>query len=76
MVLVCGHGLTSGIRHATASALVVFPKAWFLGALRWWVPWKLQGMIAWVGMKCGYMALMRDYTSEKDWEDFVRLKKA
>jgi hypothetical protein len=68
--------LTSVIRHATASALVLLPKAWWLGALRWWVPWKLQGMVAWVGRWCGYTALMREYTSEEDWEEFVRLKKA
>ncbi|KAH7090492.1 hypothetical protein FB567DRAFT_292954 [Paraphoma chrysanthemicola] len=64
------------MQHATASALVLFPTAWWLGPLRWWVPWKLQGLIAWVGKGCGYTALMREYTSEEDWEEFFKVKKA
>jgi hypothetical protein len=64
------------LRHATASALVLFPTAWWFGPLRWWVPWKLQGLIAWVGRCCGYRALMREYTSAGDWEEYVKGKKA
>ncbi|KAF2027518.1 hypothetical protein EK21DRAFT_71764 [Setomelanomma holmii] len=30
------------MQHATASALVLFPTAWWLGPLRWWVPWELR----------------------------------
>jgi hypothetical protein len=44
--------------------------------MRWWVPWKVQGMIAWVGTCFGYRALMREYTGEEEWEEYVRLKKA
>jgi hypothetical protein len=65
-----------GNRHVTASALVVFPTAWWLGPMRWWVPWKIQGMIAWVGTCSGYRALMREYTGTEEWEEYVRLKKA
>jgi hypothetical protein len=64
------------MQHVTASALVVFPTLWWLGPMRWWVPWKVQGMIAWVGTCFGYRALMREYTGEEEWEEYVRLKKA
>jgi hypothetical protein len=63
-------------RHASASALVLFPTAWWLGPLRWWVPWQLQGAIAWVGRCCGYRALMKKYTKEEDWEEYVKGKTA
>jgi hypothetical protein len=53
---------------------VLFPTAWWLGPLRWWVPWHLQGAVAWVGKCCGYKALMKEYTMEEDWEEYVRSK--
>ncbi|KAF1851690.1 uncharacterized protein K460DRAFT_39443 [Cucurbitaria berberidis CBS 394.84] len=64
------------MQHATASALVMFPTAWWLGPIRWWVPWTLQRMCAWVGRCCGYMALMEQYTDQEEWKDFLRAKKA
>jgi hypothetical protein len=63
-------------RHATASALVLFPTAQWLGPLRWWVPWILQSAVANVGLSCGYRPLMEEYTPREDWEEYVRVKKA
>jgi hypothetical protein len=55
-------------RHATASALVLFPTAWWLGPLRWWVPWKMQGLIAWVERRRGYREVLREYVTQEEWE--------
>ncbi|KAF2708234.1 hypothetical protein K504DRAFT_334527, partial [Pleomassaria siparia CBS 279.74] len=41
-------------RHASATALVMFPTAWWLGPLRWWVPWKFQAGMALFGRLLGY----------------------
>lgn len=56
------------LQHASATALVLFPTAWWLGPLRWWVPWMLQGAVAGVGRVCGYRALMERYTGREEWE--------
>ncbi|KAF3046092.1 hypothetical protein E8E12_011010 [Didymella heteroderae] len=64
------------MQHASASAPVVFPTAWWLGPLRWWVPWTVQKGIAGVGRLCGYKALMQKYTGEEEWEEYLRTKRA
>lgn len=64
------------MQHATASALVVFPTAWWLGPLRWWVPWMLQAGVSGVGRLFGYKALMEEYTGKEDWEEYLRTKRA
>lgn len=64
------------MQHATASALVVFPTVWWLGPLRWWVPWMLQAGIAGLGRLVGYRALMEKYTEKEEWEEYVRAKRA
>lgn len=54
----------------------MFPTAWWLGPLRWWIPFKFQAICAWIGKCCGYTALMREYTSDEDWAAFVKAKAA
>jgi len=51
--------------------MVMFPTAWWLGPLRWWIPWKFQGAIAWVGRGMGYRPLMREYMGVREWEEYV-----
>ncbi|KAE8548872.1 hypothetical protein EYB25_009255 [Talaromyces marneffei] len=34
------------LQHVSATALVWFPTARWLGPLRWWVPWKVQAIFA------------------------------
>ncbi|XPS95040.1 hypothetical protein M3J09_004334 [Ascochyta lentis] len=63
-------------QHASASALVLFPTAWWLGPLRWWVPWTLQAAVAKVGRLAGYRALMEKYTGREEWEEYLRAKRA
>jgi hypothetical protein len=41
-------------QHETASSNVMFPSLWFLGSLRWWVPWKLQAGVAMLASWMGY----------------------
>lgn len=63
-------------RHGTASALIMFPTVWWLGPLRWWVPWVFQAGVAQVGRMAGYRALMEKYTQKEEWEEYVRAKRA
>lgn len=55
------------MQHETASALVMFPTATWLGSLRWWIPWKLQAFAAAVADWRGTGAVMKEYTDEEDW---------
>jgi hypothetical protein len=41
-------------QHEVALAAVVLPTAWWLGPLRWWVPYMLQASLAKVAQWCGY----------------------
>jgi hypothetical protein len=63
-------------RHATASALVMLPRWKWLGPLRWWLPWKLQAGFAWVARLMGYRALLKEYTPEEEWKEYVHAKRA
>jgi hypothetical protein len=45
--------LMSG-QHETASTNVILPGLWFLGPLRWWLPWKLQAGVAALARLLGY----------------------
>ncbi|ORY18849.1 hypothetical protein BCR34DRAFT_596064 [Clohesyomyces aquaticus] len=62
-------------QHASATALVWFPRATWLGPLRWWVPWKIQGAFAWVGGLMGYTPVIETYVDREDWEGYVGGKK-
>jgi len=57
------------MQHRTATALVMFPRAWFLGPLRWWIPWKLQDMCATIAIWTGKKALIEKYMSPQEWDD-------
>ncbi|KAF2810503.1 uncharacterized protein BDZ99DRAFT_463077 [Mytilinidion resinicola] len=63
------------IQHVSATALVWFPTATWLGPLRWWVPWKMQAGFAQVARWCGYTPLTEKYTPKEEWEKYVRVKK-
>jgi hypothetical protein len=56
--------------------MVMFPTAWWLGPLRWWVPWVLQGGVAAVGRACGYRALMEEYMPAEEWSSYLHAKRA
>ncbi|KAK4903460.1 hypothetical protein LTR27_000391 [Elasticomyces elasticus] len=45
------------MQHVSASALVWFPRATWLGPLRWWVPWKIQAGLAGLAGMLGYVSL-------------------
>ena len=53
--------------------MIWFPTATWLGALRWWVPWKVQALFATVGRFVGLTPMMKRYTSE---EEFAEIQKA
>ncbi|KAF2741169.1 hypothetical protein EJ04DRAFT_548110 [Polyplosphaeria fusca] len=63
-------------QHASATALVWFPRVKWLGPLRWWLPWKFQGGIAWVAKMMGYRALLKEYTPKEEWEAYLHAKRA
>jgi hypothetical protein len=56
-------------RHRTATALIMFPRASFLGPLRWWIPWKLQAMCATLAIWAGKKPLIEKYMSPQDWSE-------
>jgi hypothetical protein len=41
-------------QHEVALTAVIFPKAWWLGPLRWFVPWSLQACLAQIARWSGY----------------------
>jgi hypothetical protein len=67
--------LTSRLRHESESCVVMFPGAWWLGPLRWWVPWHLQGLLARVGRWQGKSGLMQQYVRPEDWKAYHENKK-
>lgn len=63
------------LQHVSATALVWFPTAKFLGPLRWWVPWKVQGAFAAVARLLGYQPLLEKYTPAAEWAKIQQAKK-
>ena len=61
-------------RHVSASALVWFPKATWLGPLRWWVPWKVQAFFATAARLMGLAPIMERYVDKEDWEAIQKAK--
>jgi len=49
--------------------MVMLPGAWFLGPLRWWVPWKLQALGATIAQWTGKKTLLQKYLSKEEWEE-------
>lgn len=56
-------------RHVSATALVWFPRAWFLGPLRWWIPYQFQALCALMARCAGMKPLIEKYMSENEWEE-------
>ncbi|PVI04006.1 hypothetical protein DM02DRAFT_586797 [Periconia macrospinosa] len=63
-------------QHASASTAVIFPRAWWLGPLRWWVPWHIQGFLAALGRWYGYRGLIENYVSPEEWEEYSHGKRS
>lgn len=53
------------MQHKTDSALVMCPGWTGAGSLRWWIPWKLQGGIAWIAEALGYKPLLKEYMKDE-----------
>ena len=56
---------------AVDSSSVWFPRCWWLGALRWWMPWQMQKTIAGLGrliLGTREDGLMPEYMDESEWE--------
>lgn len=47
----------------------MFPRAWFLGPLRWWIPYQFQGACAKIGAWMGMKPLIEKYMSPEDWKE-------
>jgi hypothetical protein len=58
----------------TATIMLIFPTASWLGPLRWWVPWKLQAFIAAIARWTGTESIMEEYTDKEDWERIQKAK--
>ncbi|OCK73577.1 hypothetical protein K432DRAFT_438272 [Lepidopterella palustris CBS 459.81] len=63
------------LQHVSATALVWFPTVRFLGPLRWWIPWKIQGAFAGIARLLGYTPLLEKYTPAVEWEKYRHAKK-
>ncbi|KAK4938608.1 hypothetical protein LTR10_020959 [Elasticomyces elasticus] len=59
-------------QHVSDTALVWFPRAWFLGPLRWWIPLQMQAACATIATWQGMKPLMRQYLSAEDWKEAQR----
>ena len=46
-----------------------FPRAWFLGPLRWWIPYQFQAVCAVMARWSGMKPLIKKYMSEEEWEE-------
>lgn len=59
--------LADGFRRTeTNSTMVIFPGWTFLGPLRWWIPWRLQGALANVAKLCGFSTMYMPKYSKKE----------
>ncbi|KAF1978199.1 hypothetical protein BU23DRAFT_550272 [Bimuria novae-zelandiae CBS 107.79] len=63
-------------QHASATAIVMFPRAWWLGPLRWWIPWTFQSLAATIGTWLGYKALIERYVSAEEWDSYAHSKRS
>ncbi|KAF2103825.1 hypothetical protein NA57DRAFT_50692 [Rhizodiscina lignyota] len=61
------------MQHVTQSAMVMLPSAWWLGPLRWWIPWQLQRIGAAIARLCGYKPWMKRYTTEEDFKILAKV---
>ncbi|KAH7122371.1 hypothetical protein B0J11DRAFT_336946 [Dendryphion nanum] len=63
------------LQHISATALVWFPGAWWLGPLRWWVPYQVQAGFAGLARLLGYRPLLEEYTPKEHWGKYLKMKK-
>lgn len=61
----CTLSLTDLSRHDTNSAGVIFPSLSFLGPLRWWVPWHIEGAMPALAKLLGYSKEMPQYLKKQ-----------
>ncbi|KAL6249010.1 hypothetical protein RBB50_004073 [Rhinocladiella similis] len=57
------------VQHASATAMIWFPTAWFLGPLRWWIPYQFQTICVAIARLWGMKPLMKKYVSDEEWEE-------
>ncbi|KFY49255.1 hypothetical protein V495_00636 [Pseudogymnoascus sp. VKM F-4514 (FW-929)] len=62
-------------QHVSATAMIWFPTATWLGPLRWWVPWKVQALFAAAGRLIGLTPMMKRYTSEEEFAEIQKTKR-
>ncbi|KFY77714.1 hypothetical protein V499_02962 [Pseudogymnoascus sp. VKM F-103] len=62
-------------QHVSATAMVWFPTATWLGPLRWWVPWKVQALFAAAGRLMGLTPMMKRYTSDEEFAEIQKTKR-
>ena len=63
-------------RHESESCVVMFPGAWWLGPLRWWIPWKIQAFLSRIAEWQGKHGLMKEYVASDDWKVYMEGKKS
>ncbi|MCJ1341510.1 hypothetical protein MMC09_006806 [Bachmanniomyces sp. S44760] len=63
------------LEEVSATTLIWFPKANWLGSLRWMMPFALERSFAAVGKMLGYEAVMEKYTLPEDWAKYQEGKK-
>ncbi|KAH8645504.1 hypothetical protein BX600DRAFT_534511 [Xylariales sp. PMI_506] len=62
-------------QHESESTAVIFPGAWWLGPLRWFIPWALQATIAAIARWQGKKGLVEEYVRPEDWKAYNERKK-
>ncbi|KAK5467854.1 hypothetical protein LTS15_000827 [Exophiala xenobiotica] len=48
---------------------VMLTQAWFLGPLRWWIPYQFQALCAVMARWAGMKPFIKKYMSEREWEE-------
>lgn len=54
--------------------MVILPTWWFLGPLRWWVPYKLQEALATFARWQGKTALLEKYIGKDNFEQYAQIE--
>jgi len=57
----CNTSADVSTRQENDAALVMFPSAWWLGSLRWRIPYLIQAVVAAVARAMGKTALTENY---------------
>ncbi len=61
------------MQHETETAPVMLPTRTLLGPLRWWVPSKMQGVLAAMAKLQGKTAMLGKYVGKEDYEKWVEV---